>query len=126
MTTLKEIATDYPGEGIVVMSASLLLLDVVGEALTRKALEEDIFKFPIKEYNGTQAVRDRTSIIKTFNDSTGTRSDIDKWMSAKLDDKTRINSNLYGAVVRSDQQLAVMPQKPSREQVLRDLKKKAT
>jgi hypothetical protein len=70
---MRGIATNYPGEGIVIMSASLLLLDVVAEALARRASKDDLFNFPVNEYNGIQAVRDRTRIPRNFNDSTGTR-----------------------------------------------------
>ncbi|CAG9970705.1 unnamed protein product [Clonostachys byssicola] len=71
--TVRGIATNYPGEGIVIMSASLLLLDVVAEALARTASTNALFNFSVNEANGTQGVQDRTRIIRNFNDSTGTR-----------------------------------------------------
>jgi superfamily II DNA or RNA helicase len=69
--TIRTIATDFPGEGIVIISSSVLFLDIILESISRLSQTESIFQFKVSEFNGTLKVHQRAEIISEFNKATG-------------------------------------------------------
>lgn len=68
MDQVRQIRKEYPGEKMMIVSGMVMFLDIVKEAIKRRAQTEIEFEFEIGEYNGTiKSVEERAELIRTFN-----------------------------------------------------------
>ncbi|CAG9970735.1 unnamed protein product [Clonostachys byssicola] len=67
--TVKRIADEFLGEGMVIASSPLLFLDVIQEASDRLTREDEVLQFKLSEFNGTVDIDQRATTISEFNES---------------------------------------------------------
>ncbi|KPM35558.1 hypothetical protein AK830_g11021 [Neonectria ditissima] len=69
---VREILQAYPGEKMIIVSASVMFLDIMKEALHRHVQREASFQLQISEYNGTiESPKQRAEVVRNFNETMG-------------------------------------------------------
>lgn len=64
---VRTIRQDYPDDKIIITSTSVMFLDIMKEAMSRRAGIESVFEFEVAEYNGTVSLDKRVEVVRRFN-----------------------------------------------------------